>query len=151
MIQLTSPPFGILPFGQRKLGVSLHSIRGIVVFDPAGQRNVPADRARLYVATENRLYLLLTKHLIEHLSVPKSEKQAWLGVRTYSAFLNPAIPRPAQIDSEPPRYASTPVGYYVPEDREPCEACHGGGTELTANDVGTGMPCSYCGGTGYKP
>ena len=150
-MQLTSPPFWILPFSKRQLGVSLHSVRGIVVFDPAGQRNVPSDRARIYVAKENRLFLLLIEHLTKHLSIPKSEKQAWLGVRTYSAFLNPAIPRPTQIDSEPSHYSSTPVGYYLTEDRVPCEACHGTGTELTASDVGTGMLCSYCGGTGYKP
>jgi hypothetical protein len=97
-MQLSSPPFWILPFSTRKIGVALHSIRGLVLLDPSGQHNLPEDRVRLYVAQENLLYVLYSKHSIGHLALPKSEKQAWLGVRAYKAFLNPRLPRPSQLD-----------------------------------------------------
>ncbi len=98
-MQLTSPPFWVLPFSTRQIGVALHSIRGRVLLDPSGQRNLPEDRVRLYVAKENTLYILFSKHSKRHLALPKSEKQAWLGVQAYKAFLNPQLPRPSQLNS----------------------------------------------------
>jgi hypothetical protein len=100
-MQLTSPPFWILPFNNRHIGVALHGIRGLVLFDPKGQRNLPSDRVRLYVADENVLYLLYSTHVATHLHLPRSEKQAWLGVLAYEAFLNPALRRPTQFDPKP--------------------------------------------------
>ena len=106
-MQLTSPPFWILPLNKRRTGVALHSIRGLVLFDPLGQKNIPADRVRLYVADENALYLLYSNHVTTHLHLPRSERQAWLGVRAYEAFLNPALRRPSQFD------ASAIEGWYA--------------------------------------
>lgn len=100
-MQLTSPPFWILPLNKRRIGVTLHSIRGLVLFDPAGQRNLPSNRVRLYVASENALYLLYSNYVTTQLYLPRSEKQAWLAVRAYKAFLNPTLRRPNQFDPKP--------------------------------------------------
>ena len=76
----------------------MHGMRGLVIFDPAGQRNLPQDRVRLYVAKENVLYLLYSTHVATHLHLPRSERQAWLGIGAYRAFLNPALDRPNQFE-----------------------------------------------------
>lgn len=119
-MQLTSPPFWILPLNKRRIGVALHSIRGLVLFDPAGQRNLPSDRVRLYVANENALYLLYSNHVTTHLHLPRSEKQAWLGVRAYEAFLNPELRRPSQFDPKPMEgwYGSAEAESPDDQDRE---------------------------------
>lgn len=119
-MQLTSPPFWILPLNKRRIGVALHSIRGLVLLDPAGQRNLPPERVRLYVASENVLYLLYSNHVTTHLNLPKSEKQAWLGVRAYEAFLNPTLRRPSQFDPKPMEgwYGSAETESPDDQDRE---------------------------------
>ena len=97
-MHLTSPPFWILPFNKRSVGVALHEIRGLILLDLMGQRNLPSDRVRLYVANENALYLLYSEHVKTNLYLPRSEKQAWLGVRAYAAFLNLKLSRPGQFN-----------------------------------------------------
>lgn len=98
----------------------MHSIRGLVLFDPAGQRNLASERVRLYVANENALYLLYSQHVTTHLHLPKSEKQAWLGVRAYQAFLNPSLRRPDQFDPKPLEewYGSAESGSYDDQDHD---------------------------------
>ena len=151
-MQLVSPPFWILPFNNRRIGVALHTLRALVLFDPAGQKHLSGDRIRLYVAKENLLYLLYAKHAVDHLTLPKSERQARLGLRAYAAFLNPQIPRPNQFDPKPVTrwYDSTDSYSLYDIDRGGCVACNGSGVELTVHGVGTGLPCSYCGGSGVK-
>lgn len=117
-----------------------------------GQKNLPEDKIRLYVANENKLYLLFTIHTASHLTLPKSEKQAWLALKAYSAFLNPQIPRPVQFgekrnlesDDLSSSYCFYDSGYTF------CDSCNGSGEELSVHSVGTGLPCSYCGGSGAK-
>ncbi len=151
-MQLTSPPFWLLPFNKRKIGIALHSIRDLVVFDLAGQKNLPEDKIRLYVANENKLYLLFAKHTDSHLTLPKSEKQAWLGLKAYSAFLNPHIPRPVQFDEKinPENDYLSSSYYFYNSGYTFCDSCNGSGEELSVHGVGTGLPCSYCGGSGTR-
>lgn len=100
-MQLESPPFWILPFNTRSVGIALHDLRGIVLLDPAGQRDLPVDRVRLYVAKDNLLYILYENQTKGYLSLPKNEKQAWLGIHAYRAFINPKLPRPSQFKPLP--------------------------------------------------
>jgi hypothetical protein len=44
--------------------------------------------------------------------LPRSEKQAWLGVRAYKAFLNPTLGRPNQFDPKPTE------GWYGPAETD---------------------------------
>ena len=101
-MELRSPPFWIIPFGSRQIGVADHEIRGLIVFDPKGQRNVPDGKMRVYCARANALFVLFEKHAIKHFRLPRSEKQSWLAVFGYKAFLNPALERPAALDMPRP-------------------------------------------------
>jgi len=101
-MELRSPPFWILPFGGRQVGVAQHEIRGLIIFDPKGQRNLPEGRVRVYCARPNALFVLYEKHAIKRFGLPQSEKQSWLALYGYKAFLNPTLKRPPTLDAPPP-------------------------------------------------
>lgn len=145
-MKLKTPPFWLLPINKnRKVGVANHDYRGLVVLDPAGQDDIAENKIRLYVAKENKLYILYCEHVENNLKLPLSEKQAWLGLRTYKSFLNPKLNRPEQIDVE----LVTPYDLdWDPEiNYRFCESCNGTGQEIV-NNVLSGMICSYCNGNG---
>jgi hypothetical protein len=118
-MELISPPFWILPFGSRQVGVALHEIRGLIVFDPRGQRNLPEGKIRVYCARPNELFVLFEKHAVKHFRLPRSEKQSWLALYGYKAFLNPTLKRPETLDAPPLGQLDDEMEYAPLEGAEP--------------------------------
>ncbi len=103
-MNLHAPVLTVLPFRDRQVGVAIHRSRGLVVFDPAGQRNISDEgKIRIYLARENRLIELYEEVLLVSLFEARSIKQAWLAIYGYAAFLNPKFTRPAKLDEEDDR------------------------------------------------
>ena len=100
-MELQTPPFWILPFRDRQIGVADHSFRGLVVFDLKGQRYLPDGKIRIYSAREHKLLVLFDVKTRPHLRMPALARSAWLAMYSYRAFLNPSLKRPAEHNFAP--------------------------------------------------
>ena len=134
-MKLASPPYFVLPFNSREVGVAIEGNLGLVVFDPSKQPVSPDSRIRLYWVTGNSIELM---EFVSPWGAVPSADQARLALHAYDAFLNPSILRPWILDAQRSS-AETSV---------PCDRCYGTGYERTPFKGDGGTLCSFCDGEG---
>jgi hypothetical protein len=108
-METSNSPWRQVDFNSRKVAVLCHPSRGLIICDPAGQKNLPPGKVRLYLAKTNELKVLFADYLV-HFADPMgddeklpTDKQCRLALHCYASFLNPRIRRPEAIDCELPK------------------------------------------------
>ena len=147
-MELKTPPFTLVSFQGRNVGIAWHTTFGLVLADPVKDNLVPQGLTRLYCAFENIVVLDECDRPLEGVSI----HLAPIVVDAYAAYLNPSFLRPGKLDDHL-SYGAYRIWPDSDEDESfpACDRCNGTGYQRTPFEADKGELCKYCGGEGvYK-